>query len=121
MSLHLCSRKGTIGFTWLDRCECYCKAKASFSSPINPRLLAATRLKCKLNIQKAGDFSSAQKISIVQPCQCAPSVSFIHIYVHMQVVHTYIQQIYMYCMRSYIYLGVSCQEAIKKKTSEQQA
>lgn len=108
--------------------RCDCPSKSSFLTillvePLNHSTFARRHLiEMQMGkIQKAGDFSLAARISMVQPCRCVPSVSFIHIYVHMQLVHTYIQWIYMYCVHSYIYLvstGVSCcQEATRKHQS----
>ena len=115
MSPHLCSRKGTICFTWLDRCECYCKSKASFSLPINPRLLAATRLKCKLKIQKAGDFSSAQKnqhrSTLSMRTQC-----FFHTYIcaYASCTHIYTADIHVLYAQLHIF-GSKLSRGYKKK------
>lgn len=50
-----------------------------YSLSIIPHLPPATRLKCKFNIQKTGDFAR-DKISVVQLCHCGPSVVF-HTYI----------------------------------------
>lgn len=95
---------GGIHFNWADssKCKCCSVSKASFSSPVSKEHLLVEPLNhstfahphlFEMQIEDSKDrrLWLGTKISMVQPRQSAPSVSLIHIYVHMQVVHTYMQ------------------------------
>lgn len=134
--IHLCSKKGMVWFTWVDRCECKCyyASKVSFLSqvlkehllvePLNHSTFACRHsLKCKWKIQKARDFSLAQTSVWFNLVKAHPVfLSYIYMCICRLYTHIYSRYTCTVCIVTYIWFnGSKLLSRGYKKTSEQQA